>query len=98
MKRTADLTNKILAYRELKNFDFNDAIDWAIEMLLLDYETPSLLILAGLSKPVYSFETENYLLSSLKELNLQIPERHEAILNYCKDFIREISASENVKD
>lgn len=91
------LTSKILAYRELPNFNMDDSIDWAIEMLELGYDTPSLLMLAGISKPTNFLETEYYLLHSLKELDIQIPNREDAILGYCKYYIEKISVNENVR-
>lgn len=94
---TSDLTSRILAYKELKDFNIDQAVDWAIEMLYLGYETPSILILAGISKPTNFFETEKCLLDSLKELGIAVPEKHEAILGYCKYLIAQISRSISVK-
>ncbi len=94
----SNLTNKILAYREISVFDMNDAIDWAVDMLKLGYETPSLLILAGISKPTDFYESENYLKSSLRELNLKLFKREDAILNYCAFYIEKMAIGENVKD
>jgi hypothetical protein len=98
MKANSELTSQILAYKELTDFDINISIDWALDMLKLGHDTPSLLILAGLSKPTNFFETEAYLISALKELDIQIPERDEAIYQYCKSFINKIALSENVKN
>ena len=95
--RTSDLTSKMLAYRYLKDFDIDQSIDWAVEMLSLGYETPSLLILAGISKPANFFETEKYLLSSFNELVIVLPEEHEAIAGYCRTFIEKMAKSINVK-
>jgi hypothetical protein len=78
--QTSDLTSKMLAYQHLKNFDIDQAIDWAVEMLSLGYETPSLLILAGISKPTNFFEAEKYLLRSINELGIELPEEHDAIV------------------
>lgn len=95
--QTSDLTSRILAYKELQDFSIDQAVDWAGEMLCLGYETPSILILAGISKPANFFETEKYLLESLKELGIKLPEKHEAILGYCKYLIAQISRSISVK-
>ena len=46
----------MLAYQHLKDFD--QSIDWTVEMLSIGYETSSLLILAGISKPTNFFEAE----------------------------------------
>lgn len=95
--QTNKLTIQILAYRELEDFNIDLAVDWAVEMLTLGYETPSVLILAGISKPTSFFEAEKYLLNSLNELGIVLPERHEAIIGYCKHFIEEIGKSVSVK-
>jgi len=95
--RTSDLTGKMLAYRYLKDFDIDQSIDWAVEMLSLGYETPSLLILAGISKPANFFETEKYLLSSFNELVIMLPEEYEAIVGYCRTFIEKMAESIDVK-
>jgi len=95
--RTSDLTSKMLAYRYLKDFDIDQSIDWAVDMLSLGYETPSLLILAGISKPANFFEAEKYLLSSFDELGFALPEEHEAIVRYCRTFIEKIAKSIDVK-
>ena len=95
---TSKLTNKILAYRYLKIFDMNDAIDWAVDMLTLGYETPSLIILAGISKPTTYYEAEGYLTQTLKELNINVPELEEAISKYCSYYITKIANGESVKE
>src|SRR5882757_3434739 len=97
MTTITNLTKRILAYRELGDFYMDEAVDWAVEMPLLGYETPSLLILSGISKPSNSFETEGYLIASLEELNLKIPGREEAMLQYSNTFIEEIAQCKNVK-
>ncbi len=97
MKKNSSLTSKILAYKELQDFDINEAIDWAVDMLTLGYETPSLLILSGFSKPTNFYDAEEYLKGSIKELGLKIPERNVAIFQYCKYLIEKIADEENVK-
>ncbi|GAB2616303.1 hypothetical protein GCM10027035_10870 [Emticicia sediminis] len=102
MKPISDLTYKIVAISDLPQSNINECIDWAIEMLILGYETPSLLILAGLSKPVNFFELNDYLQTTLKELNIQSKNGDEAILSYCSFYIKKISdgidIEENLKE
>jgi hypothetical protein len=98
MKEISKLTSKILAYKELDDFNMSDSIDWAVDMLGIGYESPSLLILAGLSKPTDLYEAEEYLKGSIKELGLKIPERNVAISQYCKYLIEKIADEENVKE
>ena len=47
----------MLAYQHLKDFD--QSIDWTVEMLSIGYETSSLLILAGISKPTFFLKRKN---------------------------------------
>lgn len=94
----SDLTSKMLAYQHLKDFNIDQAVDWAVEMLSIGYETPSLLILAGISKPTNFFEAEKYLLSSLNELDIVLPEKHDAIVAYCRTFIEKMAKSIDVKN
>jgi hypothetical protein len=97
MMGKSDLTSKMLAYKHLKDFNTDQAVDWAIEMLLNGYDTPSLLILASISKPTNFFEAEKYLLSSLNELDIELPEKHDAITEYCRSFIEKMANSIEVK-
>lgn len=67
-----DSTYKILAYASpYITFSFDEAVDWACEMLEYGYDTPHLLMLAAITKPTGSFECEYYLENALKELNLK---------------------------
>lgn len=78
----SDLTYKVVAYSDLTNINGDDCIDWAIEMLELNYETPSLLILAGLTKPTNQFEVRDYLKKALSELKLDEKNGDNATLSY----------------
>ncbi|MBB6501110.1 hypothetical protein [Pedobacter cryoconitis] len=95
--QTSDLTSKMLAYKQLQDFNADQVVDWAVEMLTLGHETPSVLILAGISKPTSLSETERYLIGAFKELGIVLPEKNEAIFGYCKYLIGQISRSILVK-
>ena len=95
--QTSDLTSRMLAYQHLRDFNMDEAVDWATEMLMLDYESSSLAILAGLTKPTNFFEAETYLLASLNELNITLPEKHESIVGYCRTYIEKLAKSVDVK-
>jgi hypothetical protein len=65
-------------------------VEWAENMIIEGLETPSLLILAGLFKPLNSFEVDGYLEKSLKELELEVPNREICLrqyINYLADMI-----------
>ena len=44
-KVISELTYKIVAYTEIQEVDTNESIDWAIEMMELGFESPSLHML-----------------------------------------------------
>lgn len=92
------LTDRILASPYLSDFSMDETIDWAVEMLMQGLETPSLLILAGISKPAHRNETESYFLNALKELNISFPGKETAIHNFCGHVIRDIANGKNVRD
>jgi len=49
------LTYKVVAYQSVSDYDMDECVDWAIEMIELGYDTENLIILAGLTKPVNYF-------------------------------------------
>lgn len=72
MNSYPDSTYKMLAYASpYITFHFDDAVDWACEMLEYGYDTPHLLMLAAITKPTGRLECEYYLENALKELNLK---------------------------
>jgi hypothetical protein len=91
-----DLTYKIIAYKAIKDFNTEDCIDWAVELLELGYNSPNLLILAGLNRPTNYFETINYLEKTLAELKIESKENEDAIQSYCYYYIKQISNRINV--
>jgi hypothetical protein len=93
----SDLTDKMVAYAAAgPGFDMDECVDWAIEQLQLGYETPHLLMLAGMSKPVHYFETAPYLAQALKELHLEEKMGEEAMISLCRYYIKKIAAAQDV--
>ena len=93
----SDLTDKIVAYAAAgPGFDMDESIDWAIEQLQLGHETPHLLMLAGMSKPVNYFETAPYLAQALKELHLEEKTGEDAIISFCRYYIKKIAQADDV--
>ncbi|SNA74739.1 hypothetical protein [Flavobacterium psychrophilum] len=93
----SDLTYKIVAFSEIENFNSDDCIDWAYEMLLLENYSESLFILAGISKPSQYFEVKKYLKKALNELNIKALDKEDAILSYSTYYIKKIAKSENIE-
>lgn len=97
MKAISALTYKIVAYSAIPNFNTDECVDWAVEMVELVYETENLLILAGLIKPTNYFENVHYLQHAISELNLQVKTGDEGIISYSSYYVREIAQSIKIK-
>lgn len=97
MEKISNLTYQMVAFTEVPHFNTDKCIDWSIEMLLLGYESPSLLTLAGLDKPTNFFETVDYLKSALEELHLKIKTGEEGVLSYASYYIEQIAKGINIK-
>lgn len=93
----SDLTYKMVAYPDLENINGDECIQWAIEMLQLGYETPSLLIVAGLPKSPNQWELHSYLKAALTELGLQEKAGEAATLSYSAYHIIKIAERQEVK-
>ena len=57
-------------------------IDWAGEMLVKGFDSPSLRILAGLNNFTSGFEVEDRFKRSIQELGFELPERQAALRAY----------------
>jgi hypothetical protein len=83
-------TKAILGKRTLYQLDAVDYIEWAREMLMQDYDSYSLRILAGLEPLTSTSEAEDYFLRSAKEINLSIPDSEMAIRSYACEIAQQI--------
>ncbi len=84
------LLTSIFARKALQQLSGGDYVDWAGEMLVHDYDSYSLRILAGLDKRATAFEAEHYFARVLKELNLNPPALHAAVRAYGCEIARQI--------
>lgn len=95
--KISDLTYKVVAFSEIANFNTDECVEWAQEMISLGHDTPLLLILAGLNKPTNYFEVVDYLPNIFSSLNLKQKVGDEATLSYCSYYIQKISNSDNIR-
>jgi len=98
MENISISTYKIAAFMEIPNFNMDESIDWAIEMISLGHETPSLFMLASLSKPTNYFEAVEYLKAALTELHLEIKTGDDGVLSYSSYFIEQIAKGIDIKE
>lgn len=93
----SDLTYKMVVYPGLENINADECIQWAIEMLQLGYETPSLLIVAGLPKSPNPWELHSYLKAALSELKISVKTGEDATISYCAYHLKRIASGQEVK-
>ena len=96
-KMISDLTYKVVALSEVTQLDQNECINWAMEMLELGYESPSLLILSACDKSSSYFEIKSYLEDAVNELGFKIKTGDSGVISYSYYFINEISLKRNVR-
>ena len=97
-KVISELTYKIVAFTEIQPVDTNESIDWAIEMMELGFESPTLHMLAGFSKPTNYFEVIDYVTDTVKELGLEMKNGDDAILSYASYYVHQIAKSQKVRE
>jgi hypothetical protein len=85
-----DVTKLIFGKRALDKAHAEDYIDWAGEMLVQDYDSPSLRILAGLNRQNNTFEAQDYFSRCVKELRLNEPEPEAAVREYACEIAQQI--------
>lgn len=98
MDKISPLTAKVLAFSEVPDYNIDEVVDWAVEMLVLGYETPSLVILAGLNKSDNHFEKVKYLRKTCQEIGLDFKIGEAGIISYNTFFIKEIIRGNQVKN
>ena len=91
------LTYKVVAYQSVPDYDMDECVDWAIEMIELGYDTENLIILAGLTKRVNYFETGKFLQATISELGLKLKPADDGIVSYSSYYIMQIANGVNVR-
>lgn len=93
----SDLTYKVVAYQTISDFNTDEFVDWALEMMELGQVSENLFILAGLIKPTNFFEACAYLNKALTELGLRVKIGHDGIISYSYYYVRIIAKRINIK-
>lgn len=91
MPTSSPLTDKMLAFAAVPCFRYDEAVDWAVDMLVHGYDTPNLLILAGLLKPTNQWEALGYLRAAVRELGLSFDEGEAAALRYAHYLVGQVA-------
>ena len=97
-KPISELTYKIVAFTEIQQVDTNESIDWAVEMMQLGYDSPTLYMLAGINKPTNYFEVIDYVTDTVKELGLEMKSGDNATLSYASFYVHQIAKEKAIRE
>lgn len=75
-----------------REFNYDLAIDWAIQLIEQGNESDNVLMLASFSKPASAVEIRPYLGNVLRDLNIEEPEGDAATIALIACYLREILA------
>lgn len=71
-------------------FDYDTAVDWAIDMLRRGVETENMLIISSFSKPVDKEEIKPYVSGVLKDLGLEEKTSEQSIIAHAHYYLARI--------
>ncbi|MCH2231158.1 MAG: hypothetical protein MK105_12520 [Crocinitomicaceae bacterium] len=81
----------------IDHFDYNIAIEWAIELMKEGKDSDNICMLASFSKPTDSEEIKPYLSEVLTELNLEEKTGSEAVIALISFYMNQILANNNIR-
>ncbi|MDP4175923.1 MAG: hypothetical protein Q8933_18240 [Bacteroidota bacterium] len=87
-------TKAILAFRSLGRDIDEQWVDWAVSMMLQNYDTPHLNILAGISPPFYQTELMFIVDKALKELGLDWSDKGKVVKEYIVELLEKLLSGE----
>ena len=93
----SNLTYKVVAYGHVDRLNSDEVIDWALDMLDLNFVAPSLYVLASIEKGSAFYEVQPYLEEAISELGLQRKTDDDALVSYSMFHVNEIANQKNVR-
>lgn len=93
----SNLTYKVVAHGYVDWLNSDEVIDWALDMLDLNFTAPSLYILASIEKGCPFYEVTPYLEEAIIELDLKRKTEEEALLSYSRFYVNQIANQQNVR-
>ncbi len=90
MTNRQDISKLIQSHKAIDYFDYDLAVDWAVNLIKQGKETDNVLMLASFSKPVDSLEIRPYVTAVLSDLKLKELEGREAVIAKAHYHLTEI--------
>ncbi|MVO07748.1 hypothetical protein GOQ30_01055 [Flavobacterium sp. TP390] len=101
MKERSPIDKFIQSHKALEPFDYQLAVDWAMELLHEGNDSDAVLMLASFTQPIEKHEISKYVTAVLRELGLEELECEEAVLaqtHYLlSKILKGITIRENLK-
>lgn len=91
------LQHRVIHHRSIYPFNYDLAIDWAIELIREGIETENVLILASFSKAADSSEIAHYVSAVLRELGIEEPPALEPPLPYLRYYVEQIITGKEIR-
>jgi len=88
--KPVDSTYEILAWKHLNKSVDEKWSNWAVEMMMVGYETEHLIQLAGIRKPYNQFELRELTDKVFDELNLDYKNQDNVLINYTTFLVKDV--------
>ncbi len=88
--KPVELTYEIVAWKHLNQSVDEKWSNWAVDMLMADYETEHLIELAGIEKPYNQFELQELTDRVFSELGLDYKNKEKVVSNYVTYLAKEV--------
>lgn len=92
-----DISKLIQSHKAVDHFDYELAVNWALDLIKQGRETDNVLMLASFSKPIDRFEIRHYVTAVLHDFKLQELEGYEAAISKAHYHLAEILNENSIR-
>ena len=97
MTNKENIAELIQYHNGIEKFNYNLAVDWAIDLIQNGLETDNVYMLASFTKPVEAVEIKPYVSAVLNDLNLEEKEGDKATYAYIHYHLRKILSDDSIR-
>ena len=87
----------IQSHKELENFNYFKAVDWAIDLIRQGIEIENVLMLASFSEPINRFEIKPYVTNVLNDFGLKELDYQRAVIAITHYHLTEIQNDRQIR-
>lgn len=93
-----NISELIQFHEGVEDFNYNLAVDWAIELIQNGLKTDNVFMLASFSKPVDLVEIKPYISAVLSDLELEEKQGQEAIDEYIHYYLKKTISNDSIRN